>query len=67
MKANPSRALKDKVASLEEKCRSLLINQHKSLYHRMKEMLDDDCYVTADTYYILNSGLVARELLAGDN
>ncbi len=57
-KANPSLLLKNKIASLEEKCRSLLINQHKSLYHRMKEILDDDCHVTADTYYILNSGLV---------
>ena len=45
-KANPSLLLKNKIASLEEKCRSLLVNQHKSLYHRMKEILDDDCHVT---------------------
>ena len=57
-KANPSKLLKNKINSLEDKCRSLIQNQYKSLYHRMKEILDDDCHVTEDTYYLLHSGLV---------
>jgi uncharacterized protein (UPF0248 family) len=58
MKANPSKLLKGKILSLEEKCQSLMRHQHKSLYRRIKEIIGDSCYETNDTIYLLHSGLV---------
>lgn len=39
-KANPSKLLKGKILSLEEKCQSLMRHQHKSLYRRTKQNID---------------------------
>ena len=58
IKANPNKILKSKIQSLEDKCRVLLQNQYKSLYHRVKELLDDNYYETSDCFYLLHSGLV---------
>ena len=56
-KSNPSKILKSKIQTLEEKCNRLLQNQYKSLYHRIKELLDDNYFETEDTIYLLHSGL----------
>jgi hypothetical protein len=58
LKANPSKLLKSKILSLEEKCQSIMRHQHKSLYRRIKEIIGDSCYETNDTIYLLHSGLV---------
>ena len=58
IKANPNKLLKSKIQSLEDKCRLLLQNQYKSLYHRIKELLDDNYHETSDYFYLLHSGLV---------
>jgi hypothetical protein len=58
LKANPSKLLKGKILSLEEKCQSLMRHQHKSLYRMIKEIIGDSCYETNDTIYLLHSGLV---------
>ncbi len=58
IKSNPNKLLKSKILSLEEKYRSLLQHQFKSLYHRLKELLDDNYYESDDTFYLLHSGLV---------
>ena len=58
IKANPNKLLKSKIQSLEDKCRVLLQNQYKSLYHRIKELLDDNYHETYDCFYLLHSGLV---------
>jgi hypothetical protein len=58
VKANPNKLLKSKIQSLEDKCRVLLQNQYKSLYHRIKELLDDNYHETSDCFYFLHSGLV---------
>ncbi|OAJ36817.1 hypothetical protein BDEG_20945 [Batrachochytrium dendrobatidis JEL423] len=58
VKSNPNKLLKSKIQSLEDKCRVLLQNQYKSLYHRIKELLDDSYHETSDTIYLLHSGLV---------
>jgi hypothetical protein len=58
IKANPNKLLKSKIQSLEDKCRVLLQNQYKSLYHRIKELLDDNYHETSDCFYLLHSGLV---------
>jgi hypothetical protein len=55
LKANPSKLLKSKILSLEEKCQSLMRHQHKSLYRRI---IGNSCYETNDTIYLLHSGLV---------
>ena len=36
----------------------MLQNQYKSLYHRIKELLDDNYHETPDCFYLLHSGLV---------
>jgi hypothetical protein len=36
--------MKTKIQTLEDKCRSLMKNQHRSLYHRLKDMLNEDYY-----------------------
>jgi hypothetical protein len=58
LKADPSKLLKGKILSLEEKCQSLMRHQHKSLYRRIKEIIGNSCYETNDTIYLLHSGLV---------
>ena len=58
IKANPNKLLKSRIQSLEDKCRVLLQNQYKSLYHRIKELLDDNYHETSDCFYLLHSGLV---------
>jgi hypothetical protein len=58
IKSNPNKLLKSKILSLEEKYRSLLQHQFKSLYHRLKELLDDNYFESDDTFYLLHSGLV---------
>lgn len=58
IKANPNKILKSRIQSLEDKCRVLLQNQCKSLYHRIKELLDDNYHETSDCFYLLHSGLV---------
>ena len=40
VKANISKVMKSKIQSLEDKCRLLMKNQHYSLYHRLKDILD---------------------------
>jgi hypothetical protein len=58
VKVNPNKLLKSKTQSLQDKCRVLLQNQYKSLYHRIKELLDDNYHETSDCFYLLHSGLV---------
>ncbi|KAJ1515711.1 hypothetical protein HMI54_005375 [Coelomomyces lativittatus] len=58
IKANPNKLLKSKIQSLKDKCRVLLQNQYKSLYHRIKELFDDNYQETSDCFYLLHSGLV---------
>ena len=58
VKVNPNKLLKSNIQSLEDKCRVLLQNQYKSLYHRIKELLDDNYHETSDCFYLLHSGLV---------
>ena len=53
VKANISKVMKSKIQNLEDKCRSLMKNQNRSLYHRLKDILEDD-----ESFYILHSGLV---------
>lgn len=58
IKANPNKLLKSKIQSLEDKCHVLLQNQYKSLYHCIKELLDDNYHETSDCFYLFHSGLV---------
>ncbi|KAJ2991049.1 hypothetical protein HDV02_004007 [Globomyces sp. JEL0801] len=57
-KANINKSMKNKILTLEEKLKKLMNNQSKSLYRRIKELLDDNCYETDNTIYILHSGLI---------
>jgi hypothetical protein len=57
-KANINKSMKNKILTLEERVKTLMNNQSKSLYRRVKELLDDNCYETDSTIYILHSGLV---------
>ena len=57
-KANIPKIMKSKIQNLEDKCRELMKNQHRSLYHRLKDILDNDYYEDDEYFYILNSGLV---------
>lgn len=58
-KANINKSMKMKIHTLEDKVRRLLLSQHKSLYHRIKELLGDvDYYESDDLIYCLHSGMV---------
>ena len=58
VKANISKIMKSKIQSLEDKCRELMKNQHRALYHRLKDLLDNDFYEDDECFYLLHSGLV---------
>ena len=58
-KANINKSMKIKIHTLEDKVRRLLLSPHKSLYHRIKELLGDvDYYESDDLIYCLHSGMV---------
>ena len=58
-KANINKSMKMKIYTLEDKVRRLLLSQHKSLFHRIKELLGDvDYYDSDDLIYCLHSGMV---------
>lgn len=57
-KANINKSMKNKILTLEERLKKLMSYQSKSLYRRIKELLDDNFYETDNTIYILHSGLV---------
>jgi hypothetical protein len=47
-KANINKSMKMKIHTLEDKVRRLLLSQHKSLFHRIKELLGDVDYYESD-------------------
>ena len=57
-RANITQLMKSKINSLEDTCRKLIQNQHRPLYHRIKEILNENFHETDETYYLLHSGLV---------
>ena len=58
-KANAMKLMKNRLMNLQEENRRLLEQQHKSLYQRIKDLLNEKTHhETDDVYYCLHSGLV---------
>ena len=58
-KANILKSMKSRLTELQLENKRLLEDQHKSLYQRIKYILNEkNYYETDDVYYCLHSGLV---------
>jgi hypothetical protein len=60
-KANITKLMKSRINELEESVKQLLQQQHKSLYQRIQDLLDEKelkYHEINDTFYLLHSGIV---------